>query len=605
VARVLRTEEHALLRSLSQQLERRYRLVGWLGGMQVGEQRLVCYRFAHALFHQYLNTSLSPGQSQLLHREIATALEELYQGHTAAIAPQLAQHYAQAGDERRALRYLTLSADAALASYANQVAETSYLRALDLEQKGTERAHLLEGLGRALARQSRFVEALKVWREAIELSRALGDLECVARLYAHSSRAAWWGGNGPMSLQLCEEGLKHSATAPESPGRARLLHEAARANYFGGTPEQAQPLCEQALAMAERLGVVDVQADALITLGLLLAGQAPQDALKALTKAVQLAEGANLPGVAFRAHANLAVIKGVIYGLQAACDENQYAIQLGRQAGSVAQEILALHNLLEVHLELGELEQALTTLSRIRQLATELDDPDASDNRIRRLEAAVLLRQGEWQQSASRLRVVQAEARRQNDLQALLNADLLLARALLEAHALAPEAPAGDWDEAERALTGGMELGRAIGDADTNVWCRAYLMAVHIGEGRLDEARALLAEARSLAQDWPFPSVQVPLLWAEARMAEAERRWVEALIALETLAETCAQGGLRWERARTLVDWAEVLTSLGSAAEFIRARSLLQESHAMFQEMGIPRYAELVQDRLGSLPGET
>jgi ATP/maltotriose-dependent transcriptional regulator MalT len=400
-----------------------------------------------------------------------------------------------------------------------------------------------------------------------------------------------------------EEGLKHSATAPESPGRARLLHEAARANYFGGTPEQAQPLCEQALAMAERFGVVDVQADALITQGLLLAGQAPQDALKALTKAVQLAEGANLPNVAFRAHANLAVIKGVMYGLQAACDETQHAVQLGRQAGSVAQEILALYNLLEGHLILGELEQALTTLSRIRKLATELDDPDASDNRIRPLEAAVLLYQGEWHQSASRLRIAQAEARRQNDLQALFTADLLLARALLEAYALAPEAAAGDWDEAERALTGGMELGRAMGDADTNAWCRAYLMAVYIGEGRLDEARALLAEARSLAKDWPFPSVQVPLLWGEARMAAAERRWAEALAALETLAESCAQGGMRWEQAHTLIDWAAACVARGKASDLSQARSLLEESHALFLEMGFLRYSELAQERLRALPG--
>ncbi|MCL7454296.1 MAG: AAA family ATPase, partial [Anaerolineae bacterium] len=491
VARALDIDENSLLRTLSGQLVRRHRLVRWMGGAQAGEQHLIRCRFAHALFQQYLYDRLGPGERQRMHAEIAATLEELYQGHTKDIATHLARHYSEAGDDLQALQYLTLAADSALASYANQVAETSYLRALDLAQKGTGRAHLLEGLGRALARQSRFAEALKVWCEAIELSRALGDVECVARLYARSSRAAWWGGNGPMSRQLCEEGLKHSAAAPESPGRARLLHEAARANYFGGTPEQAQPLCEQALAMAERFGVVDVQADALITQGLLLAGQAPQDALKALTKAVQLAEGANLPNVAFRAHANLAVIKGVIYGPQAACDENQHAVQLGRQAGSVAQEILALNNLLEGHLLLGELEQAQATLSRIRKLATVLDDPDASDNRIRRLEAAVLLYQGEWHQSASRLRMAQAEARRQNDVQALFNADLLLARALLEAYALAPEAAAGDWDEAERALIGGMELGRAIGDADTNVWCRAYLMAVYIGEGRLDEARAL------------------------------------------------------------------------------------------------------------------
>ncbi|MGC9334904.1 MAG: hypothetical protein ACP5JJ_12195 [Anaerolineae bacterium] len=83
-------------------------------------------------------------------------------------------------------------------------------------------------------------------------------------------------------------------------------------------------------------------------------------------------------------------------------------------------------------------------------------------------------------------------------------------------------------------------------------------MVVCYGQGRLEEARALLAEARSLTRDWPFPSVQVPLLWGAARMAAAERRWAEALAALETLADSCAQGGLRWNLARTLVDWTSV-----------------------------------------------
>ena len=603
VARVLRTEEHALLRSLSQQLERRHRLVGWLGGVQVGEQRLVRYRFAHALFHQYLNTSLSPGQSQLLHREIATALEELYQGHTAAIAPQLAQHYAQAGDELRALRYLTLAADAALAGSAHDLALMYYRQALELRQEGAHRAHLLEGLGRALSRQGHFTEAIETWREALALHGALDDLDHVARLYARSAYAAWWSGDHHLGLRLCEEGLEATAGAPQSAGRAHLLHEAGRTYWFNGHPEQAWRSCEQALEMAERLEVVEVQANALITLGQ-LPGQTPQEALDRVARAAQLAEGANLPSIAFRAHNGLAIVDSVVNGLRAGADRLQRAVQLSRQMGSIAQEMLVLFNMAEVHLAMGELNNAQATLSRMRQLATELDEPDSPDNRICRLEAAVLLHQGRWNQAASLLRKAQAEARRRNELQALSNTDLLLARALLEAHSLAPEPALSDWGELERIVSEAEELGRAIGDADSAVWCRSYLMAVKIGQGRLEEARGLLAQGRALFQDWPFPLVEVPLRWGEARLAMAERRWAEALAALESLAESCAQGGMRWEQARTLVDWAAALASRGGAADISRARSLLQESHDMFHKMGLSRYAELVQERLGALPSQ-
>jgi DNA-binding SARP family transcriptional activator len=603
VARVLEIEERRLLRCLSRELERRHRLVQWLGGLEVGQQRLLRYRFAHALFQQYLYAGLSPGERQLLHREMAAVLEELYQGRAEAIVPQLARHYSEAGDDLQALRYLTLAADAALGNYASDEAEIYYRRAMELTHEGAHRVHLLEGLGRALARRSRFTEALQAWREAIQFSQSLGDLEGMARLYARSSYAAWWGRNSILGLRLCEEGLEATAGAPESAGSARLLHQAARAYYFSGSPEQAWPLCQQALEMAERLGAVEVQADALATLGG-LPGQAPQDALEVFTRAVQLAESANLLGIAFRAHNNLALVKSIIYGPQAACDELARAVQLSRQTGHVAHEILALANLLEGWLALGELEQAQADLTRMRQLAAELDDPDSSADRIRRYEAVVLLHQGEWLKAVLLLRHCQAVERQQTNLQGLLNADLNLARALLETYSLERGPALCDWDEVERALAEAIEIGQAIGDPDTNVWCCSYLAALYAGQGRLERARDQLSEARTVARDLPFPSVEAALLWAEARLATAEERWAEALTALESLVETYAQCGMRWARARTLIDWAAVHASRGGSADLSSARSLLQESHAMFQEMGISRYAELVQERLSALPSK-
>ena len=234
------------------------------------------------------------------------AVPGTHRGHR----PQLARHYSEAGDDLQALRYLTLAADSALASYASDEAERSYRRAMELAQESAQRARCSRAWAGAGPPEPRHGSAPGL-AEAIELSQAVGDLEGMARLYARSSDAAWWGGDRPLGLRLCEEGLAATAGAPESAGRARLLHEAARAYYFSGSPERAPTLCQQALAMVERSATLDVQADALAPLGG-LPGRAPQEALELLARAAQLAENAKLPVVAFRAHDNLAVLKGMV-----------------------------------------------------------------------------------------------------------------------------------------------------------------------------------------------------------------------------------------------------------------------------------------------------
>ena len=86
---------------------------------------------------------------------------------------------------------------------------------------------------------------------------------------------------------------------------------------------------------------------------------------------------------------------------------------------------MALADLLELWLELGELAQAQAGLSRVRQLVAGLDDPDSWRERTRRLEAIVLLHQGEWFQAVPLLRLCQAEAREQGNPQGLHEAERL------------------------------------------------------------------------------------------------------------------------------------------------------------------------------------
>jgi tetratricopeptide (TPR) repeat protein len=194
--------------------------------------------------------------------------------------------------------------------------------------------------------------------------------------------------------------------------------------------------------------------------------------------------------------------------------------------------------------------------------------------------------------------------RQQTNLQGLLHADLNLGRGLLEAYTL-DQAPAFcDWNEAERALAEAIEISQLMRETEGNLDGRSYLAMVYTDQGQFGQARDLLAEARAATKDWLFPPVETALIWAEARLAAAEERWAEALITFESLVESCAQYDMRWARARILIDWAAAHASRGGAADLSSARSLLQESHTMFQEMGISRYAELIQERLSVLSSE-
>ncbi len=134
VARVQELSERRLLRRLSEELEKRHRLVHARGEVSIGNQILSQYHFSHALFQQFMYNGLTPGERRWLHKEIAAVLEELYAGNTAAISLQLAHHYSQANEAEKAVPYLLQAGDQARNLYAHQEAVGYYQRALAFQE---------------------------------------------------------------------------------------------------------------------------------------------------------------------------------------------------------------------------------------------------------------------------------------------------------------------------------------------------------------------------------------------------------------------------------------------------------------------------------------
>ena len=560
------------------------------------------YLFRHALVQDAAYGTLLTTDRKRLHQAVGEAVETLYADRLDELAAMLARHFQRAGNQGHALDYYTRAGDSALASFANQEAESLLRSALDLPCSQAERVLLLGSLGEALYGQSRPAEAIKTWREGIEICRMLDDKDGMAHLYARSARAAWLADDTPEGLRLCQKGLEAVAGAPESADQARLIHEAARAYLFNGYGQEATALCQQALDMAERLGSVDVQADTLTTIGI-LPDQDADETLAVLRRAVELAEGAGLLQIAFRAYHNLGIMTDVFEAdLHKARGYLLRAAEMAHRRGSASEELISQRSVRGYMLNLGELAAAEAHLVELEALVATLPDPETESLEIEAGQPRLLAMKGQWTESLLLLREILPKARQRGNLQTVGGMCSELAALRIEMDRLGL-LEGGDRNaalaEAEAAVQESMDTG-AVGEKD-EAGGLCLLSTVYARSGRFEEAHRLLARARQKGRERTTAWTESRLQNAERDLAEAEGRWADALALTEEIAGFEARLGRRWHWARALMDWAAVHIQIGKPTGLQRAQALLREARSTFAGMGATGYADVTDERLETL----
>ncbi len=184
VARVQAMVEREAIRRLSDDLQRRHRLVSAQGLVELGHMRLSLYRFLHNLFQQYLYSSLDAIERAYLHRDVGEVTEELFAEQTEEVAAQLARHFEESGIPAKAAAYRLQAGNRAQRMSAHEEAAAHLARGLELVATLPPSAERMQlelslqtSLGTALIplRGYGSPEVAQAFARGRELCRALGD----------------------------------------------------------------------------------------------------------------------------------------------------------------------------------------------------------------------------------------------------------------------------------------------------------------------------------------------------------------------------------------------------------------------------------------------
>lgn len=557
----------------------RAQLISEAQGARLGQ---TVFSFSHVLIAAALRESLSGLRRQRLHRRAAAAVEVMHPDDYEA----LAYHYHQAGDAERARELYGKAAARALSVYAHREAEQGYRMALDLGGEGTERAELLNGLGESLAPQGK-AEALEAWRQAIGLYTSERNDAQAARLYARSVDLLWGLDRVQEGLALAREALVAVEGQAESPGMAALLHQAARLSYFTGLVDEAAPLCRKALALAERLNLVEERAQSLITMALVYQREGRYRAgIASLEEALHLAQSANLLLTACRAHNNLSVLLDATGDVAEAAEHCRSAAQLAAQARAPGAEIFYWSNYAADLFLMADLAGIERILPRLYELAQLLPDLGRAEGMLRGAELYALELRGEWDEVFQRSQRVYDELTKRNDPYSLAAITLHTAQALLQMERFAEAVPVA-WEA--------VDLNDRYGSA---AFPRLLLVMAHAGEGECSQARRVLGEAqgRNTGPEPLLPDAAFIAL-AEAHVLACERDWTAAVGAFEQAAAILARCDQRFLQACTLIDWAGAHARRNDAGDRRMARQLLEQALAIFAAAPSPGYVARIMEK--------
>ena len=524
------------------------------------------WAFAHMLLRDVAYGQIPRADRATKHRETAEWIDSL--GRSEDHAELLAFHWSSALELARAAGQdtselatparlaLRAAGDRSFAVNAYPAAASYYRDALALWSKEEEeRPQLLYRYADALyvAADNGALDALEEARDAL---LAAGNREIAAEAEISVSRI-WWHRGQKSEASAHEARAAELAGSEPSPATARVLASVARGQSIGGAREEALRLATEALAMAELLGLGELEAHALTTIGMAKMYLGDPTGARDLDRAFEVAVAANSPQAGTIAN-NIAIQAFVALDMRRADELFEEGLQIAERFGDASGVRWLRHQCASMELVLGRWDEALEAEGAFIA-ECEAGSPHYLEAAARANRAHVRAARGDVEGALVDWRRAVELARDTGDPQEVLP-QLGEAAEGLERHGFVAEARTLATELVEVAR-------RHPGDA---VWALPFgFLFSRVSIGFEHELREALADAPA----WP---------WKELSFACLDRDFVRA-------AEIWAEAGSPTWEARLRLRAAEELIETGRRAE---GETELQKALAFYRTVGATFYIQ-------------
>jgi class 3 adenylate cyclase/tetratricopeptide (TPR) repeat protein len=323
------------------------------------------YAFRHVLVRDVAYHQIPRADRAAKHLRMAGWIEGLNSpGDTAEL---IAHHYAAALElvpgglppavSARARRAFEEAGDHALALAAFGPAQRFDRMALDLAPPNDPgRGRLLLALGRARFGQSG--EGDEELEEAVATLLAIGDRPAAAEAEALLTQTAWQRGDSAGWHAHLDRAMDLVTDLPPSRAKASVLATRARRVVIAGDNENGLPIAEEALSMARELGLAELEAHALNSLGMARRATGLSDGYAELRASIELYEAHHSIDTS-SAWNNLGAFLEADGRLMEAVEAEEKAIATARQFGGGPWVVWQRYGVVEWHYIKGEWDEAL------------------------------------------------------------------------------------------------------------------------------------------------------------------------------------------------------------------------------------------------------
>ncbi|HJP94077.1 MAG TPA: protein kinase [Pyrinomonadaceae bacterium] len=248
------------LEELLARIGKTHRLIETLGEEDLPDGSLTTrYRFAHALYQNFLYGDLVNKRRVVLHKQAGEQLLQHYGKRAPQIATQLALHFEQGRDFPRAVEYLIHAGDHAAKLYGYAEAERHYTHALSLveklpaESQPEQLSTLYHKRGTVNHAQGNFTQAAKDFTNMLEQARVLNSLELQSAALNALTMSLFFSHRLEETVARAGEALEVAAQAGSEKLRVETMFLIGLKHLCYGELQEAKRLLDEVVATSRKL----------------------------------------------------------------------------------------------------------------------------------------------------------------------------------------------------------------------------------------------------------------------------------------------------------------------------------------------------------------